>query len=389
MIRLKNLTDCCGCTACVSICHHKAISMQKDKEGFLYPIINNSLCVECGLCEKVCPIIHRRKIQKQPNQRGYYALRIKDEIQLESSSSGGAFIAIANCIIKKGGVVCGAKYNEDCVVVHDFAEDMHELEDFMGSKYSQSDIRGVFVKIRTYLQNERIVLFSGTPCQVEGLRLFLCKNYDNLFTVDLVCHAVPSPKIFREYIEYSSKKLGSQVVSINMRYKKTWGWGHRYSYLFLLKNGKNIVNPSQVENWGRLYFSRLIDRPSCHDCQFTNYNRCGDITIADFWDDNTCRPDIKSEEGTSLCLVNTEKGEILLKQIRSNITLWEISKKESEQPCLLTPTVCNPKRMQFWRYYQKKGFEKTYGKYFIDSAYKVLKRNIKNMLKLYFSIKYE
>ena len=344
MIQITNKADCCGCTACASVCAHHAITLKSDNEGFLYPIINKDSCIECGLCEKVCPILQRKKQELNPNQLHYKALRIKDTELLNQSSSGGAFIAVASYIIKKGGVICGAKYTKAATVIHGFAETLDEAKKFMGSKYSQSDIQGVFPKIKETLKTGRLVLFTGTPCQVHGLNLFLQKKYNNLFTIDLVCHAVPSPLIFQEYINYCSQKLKSPIESIDMRYKLPYGWGHNFSYRFHLQNGKNLTNPYSVEKWGRLFFSKLIDRPSCHECKFTNYNRCSDLTIADFWDDMNKRPDIYSKEGTSLCLVNTEKGALILNEINDTIALWDISQEESQQPCLLRPTPPNNKR---------------------------------------------
>lgn len=380
MIQITNKADCCGCTACASVCAHHAISMEPDNEGFLYPIINIDLCIECGLCEKVCPILQRKEQKLSPNQLQYKALRIKDTELLNQSSSGGAFIAVASYVIKKGGTICGATYTQTATVIHDFANTIDEAKKFMGSKYSQSDIRGILPQIKEILKTGKLVLFTGTPCQVHGLKLFLKKKYDNLITIDLVCHAVPSPLIFQEYINYCSKKLKSSIKAIDMRYKRSHGWGHNFSYRFHLQNGKTLVDPNSIEKWGRLFFSQLIDRPSCHKCKFTNYNRCSDLTIADFWDDINKRPDIYSKEGTSLCLVNTEKGVDILNAIKDTIILWDISQEESQQPCLLRPTPPNNKREKFWNDYNKRGFKYVYWKYFTDSYYVQFKHMIKHIL---------
>ena len=381
MIQITNPKDCCGCTACASICAHRAISMEPDKEGFLYPIIDVNSCTNCGLCETVCPILQRKGQKLLPNQIQYKALRLKDKRLLMKSSSGGAFIAIATFVIDQGGIVCGAKYTNETVVVHDFAETKREIEEFMGSKYSQSDIRGIFPKIKAYLKAGRLVLFTGTPCQVQGLNLYLRKKYNNLLTADLICHAVPSPLIFKDYISYCSTILGSPIKKIDMRYKEKYGWSHKYAYRFQLKDGTAIVDPKKIENWGKLFFSQLIDRPSCHECKFTNYNRCGDLTIADYWDDNNKRTDIYSREGTSLCLVNTQKGEQILKDIDNTIISWNISKEETEQPRLLRATPVNPQRDEFWKYYLRYGFAKSYKKYFTLSPLNRIKKNVKLKIK--------
>lgn len=380
MIEVKNKVNCCGCTACTNICPRHAIKMTPDKEGFLYPIVDKDLCIECGLCERVCPILERKDKELLPNQIQYKALRHKDTELLSQSSSGGAFIAIAYYVINNGGIVCGAKYTKTATVIHDFAETLHDVKEFMGSKYSQSNILGIFPQIKSILKTGRLVLFTGTPCQVHGLNLYLQKNYDNLITIDLVCHAVPSPLIFKEYINYCSNKLKVPVEAIDMRYKRPHGWGHYLSYRFHLQNGEYIINPPQIEKWGRLFFSKLIDRPSCHECKFTNYNRCSDLTIADFWDDMNKRPEIYSKDGTSLCLVNTKKGVEILKAIENSVKLWDISQEESKQPCLLMPTPSNIKREKFWSDYEKRGFKYVYWKYFTDSYYKRFKRTIKKTL---------
>jgi coenzyme F420-reducing hydrogenase beta subunit len=380
MIQITNKADCCGCTACASVCAHHAINMEPDKEGFLYPTLNRNLCTECELCEKVCPILQRKGQELLPNQLQYKALRLKNNELLKRSSSGGAFIAMASYVINQGGIVCGAKYTNTAIVIHEFAETLNDTEEFMGSKYSQSDIRNILPQIKKYLKSGRLVLFTGTPCQVHGLNLYLQKKYDNLITMDLVCHAVPSPLIFKEYINYNSKKLNSPIKAIDMRYKGVYGWGHRFAYRYHLQNGKSIIEPNNIEKWGRLFFSKLIDRPSCHECKFTNYNRCGDLTIADFWDDTNKRPDIYSKEGTSLCLVNSKIGALALEAIKETVILWDISKEESEQPCLLRATPPNTQRDKFWNDYYQKGFKYIYRKYFTDSYYVRFKHLIKRTL---------
>lgn len=382
MIQIKDKADCCGCTACASICTHKAITMQTDEEGFLYPILNVKLCTNCGLCDTVCPIIHRSDICLSPNQQASYAARNKNEENLLDSSSGGVFFALAKLTIKKGGIVCGVEYSPQMEVRHAFAETLEGCKRFMGSKYVQSNINGIFPQIKSYLKSNRYVLFVGTPCQVEGLNLYLKKTYKNLITADLVCHAVPSPLIFKEYVQFVNKKKQSKLIAIDMRYKRVCGWSHKFSYRYHFDASKSICNPSDITNWGHLYFSRLIDRPSCHKCKFTNFNRSGDFTLADFWDDAHNRPDLYSPKGTSLFLVNTEKGMKLLSDLNENLNLWPITHNEAWQPCLETATKSSSQRQLFWNEYKNKGFNFIYKKYFTDT-YKVrLKRQIKRMLRL-------
>lgn len=380
MIEILRKEDCCGCSACVSMCNQSAIEFKQDEEGFLYPVINKDNCVNCGLCDKVCPL-KRRLSDPQTSSivtvKEYYALRHKNKDILDNSSSGGAFSLIAEYVLKKKGVVCGVEYSSDGVVHHAFAENLKDLEKFRGSKYAQSDIRGTFRDIKKFLKADRYVLFSGTPCQIDGLKKYLMKDYTKLITVDLVCHSIPSPLIYKEYTEYASRILGHRIVGIDMRYKRTYGWSHRYSYRFHLENGKSTIDPLWIVNWGKLFFSELINRPSCGECQYTNLNRPGDFTIADFWDDSHKRPDIYSKEGTSLFLVNTEKGQHIFDEFKNAADCWAITKEEALQPCLVHPTVQNPKRKDFWEYYHRKGFRKTYKKYFAEKKIRTIKKIIK------------
>ena len=266
-------------------------------------------------------------------------------------------------------------------VRHAFAETLDGCRRFMGSKYVQSNLNGIFHQIKSYLKSDRYVLFTGTPCQVEALNLYLKKPYKNLITSDLVCHAVPSPLIFKEYIKFVNKRKNAKLTSIDMRYKRLCGWSHRFSYRYAFDTCKSICDPSDISNWGRLYFSRLIDRPSCHDCKFTNFHRSGDFTLADFWDDAHRRPDLYSSDGTSLFLVNSEKGMSLLSSIKEYLDLWSITPEEAWQPCLEKATMKAPLRDKFWNDYRQKGFSFVYRKYYTDSYKKRIKNNIKKILK--------
>lgn len=382
MIHLERPEDCCGCTGCASICAHGVINMSTDKEGFLYPSFDISKCVDCGLCDKVCPILNRKNINLlEVTVKSYYASRLKDSKALEKSSSGGAFTALATVVLNKGGVVFGAAYKNDGVshICIDNSKDLYKLR---GSKYVQSNLIGVYKQVRNYVRQKRLVLFSGTPCQVDGLKRFMFKDYPNLITVDLVCHGVPSPKIYKDYLNYCSKKLGHNVSYIDMRYKKTYGWSHRFSYLFHFKDGRTIVDPLWVVNWGRLFFSELITRPACSQCPYTNLNRPGDFTIADFWDDKKMRPDLYSTKGTSLFLVNTDKGNDLLIDLKQEMSLWPVTKEQSLQPCLQHVVTPNPKRSEFWDYYYKYEFKETYKKYFSDTNWRIIKNLVKRILKI-------
>lgn len=210
MIKLNDKSDCCGCSACYSICSHHAIEFTEDQEGFFYPVLNQNLCVDCGLCEKVCPVIHYKTEPKTENPVIYSVIN-KNAKQYMQSSSGGIFILLCEYIISIGGIVCGALYDKNFVVKHSFARTLDECKAFQDSKYV-SDIRGIYPKIKSILKSNIPVLFSGTPCQVAGLKLYLRKDYNNLYTVDLVCHGVPSPLIFKDYLNFVKVRMKYPIL---------------------------------------------------------------------------------------------------------------------------------------------------------------------------------
>lgn len=360
MIHIERKEDCCGCTACKSVCRIRAIHLEPDEEGYLYPQFDLEKCIDCHLCEKVCPVLFRKQSSIQKAPLSIYATRQKDQIILKESSSGGIFTALAQYVLNKNGVVVGATYDEKMVVHHIIVNNINNLQKLRGSKYVQSDIQGIFQVLKKHLDEGVLVLFSGTPCQVEGLYLFLRKKYTNLITIDIVCHAVGSPKLFKEYIEYLENKLKNRVTWINMRDKDNYGWGHRFSQRVWTENGKSYSEKNGIFPWWTIYYSNMANRPSCHECKFTNFSRPGDFSIADFWDDKHQRSDIYSNKGTSLCLINSVVGLKIFDVIKDNIYYWEVTKEQAWQPCLEFPTPRSSKRLQFWGYYHKNGLEQSY-----------------------------
>lgn len=381
MIEIKDKKDCCGCLACYSVCKRKAIKLTTDEQGFLYPQVDKNLCIDCGLCERVCPVVNSEK--RNPGYKKIYALRVKDEDVLKRSSSGGAFYALASYVISEfHGVVFGVKYNEKMVVCHAFSETLEGLKSFQGSKYVQSNIEGIYEQVKSFLKTSRVVLFTGTPCQVMALRLYLKKDYENLICIDIICHSVSSPIIFKEYVEFVNSKYPGNLIKIDMR-NKTKGWSHAfYYYYYYYSDGSNLGDDKlKCEHWGKLFFSGLITRPSCNDCKFTSYRRAGDITIADFWDDKLKRPEAYSSKGTSLFIVSTDKGAELLSNIEDTVNKWELTQNEAFQPCLKNPVSVNSKRDEFWKYHNLYGFKKTYNKYFKTPLKIKSKMRLKSLLK--------
>ena len=376
MINVVNKEMCCGCTACASICGKDAISMEIDNEGFLYPKVDLNKCIDCHLCEKVCPVNFRDRLKQMSKPQIFLAGRLNNFDDLMKSSSGGAFWAFAQEAISRNGVVVGAMYSENMCVIHGFADSIELCKKFRGSKYSQSNVEGVFPKVKKLLQSGKFVLYTGNPCQVQGLKLYLRKSYDNLITVDLVCHAVSSPKIFKEYCNFSSDIFGKRIVSINMRDKSNACRKQGTTYRYFFDDGTSEIDSGKVANWGKLFFSQYINRPSCHSCRFTNLHRPGDISIGDFWDFGHNRDDIRNINGTSLILINSEKGKTFFDASGKYFDLFEVSEKDSLQPNLIRPTQQHKDREKFWMYYHKYGFPRTYKKFFADSCFAKCKKRV-------------
>lgn len=315
---------CTGCTSCMNICPQKCIQMIEDGEGFLYPQIDNSKCIQCGVCEKVCAVLHKERSRIPISI--YVAKNANENIRMESSS-GGIFTLIAEHILSEGGVVFGAKFNERWEVIHDYTETVKGLAEFRGSKYVQSSIGNTFQQVKLFLKAGRKVLFTGTPCQIIGLKKYLRKEYENLLTIDFICHGVPSPKVWRTYLEESlSNKRNSKyypffeseknsINKIEFRSKLT-GWKN---YSFVLTFSRTMFNGGQMytsiawENpYMRGFLSDLYLRPSCHHCFVKGFRSQSDITIADAWGIEYYLPQWNDDKGASLlCIFNKKSLEIL------------------------------------------------------------------------------
>ena len=339
MIDIKEKKDCCGCGACVQRCPKSCISMREDNEGFLYPEVDKEMCIDCGLCEKVCPVINQSK-ERQPLV--VYAAKHKDEQIRLASSSGGAFTAIAEPVIEEGGVVFGAKFDKDWSVIHDYTETKEGLAAFRGSKYVQSRIGESYKNAEAFLKTGRKVLFSGTPCQIAGLKRFLCKEYDNLLTVDFICHGVPSPGVWREYLkEETARQCGGKnsvlshpkdnlgdvrIENISFRDKRL-GW-KKFSFALTLSvpdehGAKNTVLLSEPLNENiflRGFLANLYLRPSCHACPAKKFKSGSDVTIGDFWGVQNVMPEIDDDKGVSALMVNSLKLDVCFRN--SKIKKW-------------------------------------------------------------------
>lgn len=328
MIKIQDKRDCCGCAACAQRCPKHCISMKEDCEGFLYPVVDESICIGCGVCEKVCPIINR--LEKQPVKR-VLAVKNRNEAERMDSSSGGVFIALAKNTIEKGGVVFGAVFDESWEVMHTYADTLDRAKLMMGSKYLQSRIGNSFRDAEKFLKEGREVLFTGTPCQVAGLHNYLRKDYPNLLSVDFLCHGVPSPGVWRKYLDEvlriparraaagkntvlsSSLNPVPVITGIEFRDKTLNGW-KKFSFVVrgsASKADKNSVLLSDIHYNNTFMKGFLADiylRPSCYRCLCKNGVSHSDLTIADFWGIYVVMPDFDDDKGVGLVLLNTEKG---------------------------------------------------------------------------------
>lgn len=306
MIQIIDKHNCCGCSACSSICPKHCITMQADNEGFLYPKVNEADCIDCKLCEKVCHELH--PFEERKPQKVYAAINKDEEVRLKSSS-GGIFYLLAEKTIDEGGVVFGARFDEQWQVVIDYAETMEGVKAFMGSKYVQARMATAYVDVKRFLSEGRKILFSGTPCQIAGLHHFLRKPYDNLLTVDVICHGTPSPKVWSRYLDEVVTAGRKAINDVQFRNKRN-GW-KAYNFTMEYNKGEQSVSlcsHHQQNHFMRAFLRDLILRPSCQNCQAKSGRSHSDMTIADFWGINVEIPDMDDDKGTGLVLVNSDKG---------------------------------------------------------------------------------
>lgn len=319
MIEIVEKSDCVGCEACVQRCPKQCIVMKEDAEGFLYPQIDIEKCIDCGLCERVCPVINQGEPRKPLVA---YAAKNQDESVRLSSSSGGVFTALAEYVIAQGGVVFGARFDESWNVVHDYVETIEGLSAFRGAKYVQSRIGQSFLRAETFLKQGRMVLFSGLPCQITGLKKFLRKDYDNLITVELFCHGVPSPMVWKRFLEEDVAIPHIRLKSISFR-DKVSGWKN-YSFFYSQEdaNGVQLHRMPFAKNlFMRGFLADLYLRPSCYHCPAKQFKSGSDLTIGDYWGVKLAHPELDDDKGVSAVLVNTDRGVKILQTVQ-HISLY-------------------------------------------------------------------
>lgn len=338
-------SQCCGCMACVDQCPQNAIAVETDREGFLYPKISQELCINCRRCKNVCPFFGQES-GEQP--RKYMAVQAKSIALRERSTSGAVFPVAAEAVLERGGVVYGAGFDSSMHVIHQRAAGCEDLNCLTKTKYVQSDTTGIFRCVQQDLREGKRVLFVGTPCQVEALKRFLPKEYQNLLLMDLICYGVPSPGIWARYIAHLEKKYHGKLTSFQFRDKRGCNNGHLVSY--------RIGDQERVEDYEKnlfsfMYASNCMLRPSCHTCPFASVKRSSDITIGDFWGVETVSPNMDDGMGTSLVMLRSERGMELWESIRDQFCYLECSREAAEQPRLGSPTPPSPRRRLFFALY--------------------------------------
>ncbi|MBR1654225.1 MAG: Coenzyme F420 hydrogenase/dehydrogenase, beta subunit C-terminal domain [Clostridia bacterium] len=334
----KIKSSCNGCGVCALICPQNCIKMIEDSEGFLYPEIDENKCIKCNKCRRLCsnnPISNEFSIQA-------YATKNKNNEQRKQSTSGGMFKILAEYVIERQGVVFGVEIMDDLKVVHDYAESMQECKKFSASKYVRSELNNSYRKVKEFLNQDRYVLFTGTPCQNEGLRKFLGKDSNKLILCEIICHANPSPKVFNMYIRNIENKTGKSVKMIYFRSKNAEM--NNSSYIEL-KDGTKIAD----KLYNKAFSSKqLINRPSCYNCKFVDENRKADFTIGDFWGIENIFPDFNDNKGISLLTVNTSKAEKIFEEIKDKMDYKKVEIKKAFEKNHNSNVPINPHREIFF-----------------------------------------
>ena len=386
MIHIQNKIDCCGCNACGDVCSHSAISFKTDIEGFWYPEVDVDKCVNCGLCEKVCPIINVEKLKKSDFVEPicYAAIHKNNEVRFDSTS-GGLFSALAEKMYRDGGYVGGAIYDDNFNILHYISNNRADLVKLRSSKYAQSDLTGFFIKVRDILRNGEKVLVCGSPCQMAALRAFIRRDYDNLIIVDYVCRGINSPKINRKFQEDIEKEFGSKVVWQKAKNKEL-GW-RTMATKFIFADGSIHYIPASMNLATKGYLqTNVFSRPSCYDCRFKGLPRIADISLADYWGIEKVDKTLDDDIGTSLVLLNSQKGRDYFKQIQQKIKSISLP----FETCLAgNPMIMNSQpaplinRDAFYKDLDKMTFTEVANKYFpIASDSKLsLKNHVKKTLK--------
>lgn len=378
MTRLTEKQKCNGCSACRDICPTKAISMAADAEGFLYPTVDAALCIECGKCEKCCPVASGAK--RAAGEPVAYAARIRDEAVRASSSSGGIFTALATAVLSSGGAVFGAAFDDHFQLTHMAITDLRDIGKLQGSKYVQSRIGTAYVQAKQWLDEDKPALFTGTPCQIAGLYAFLNRDYEKLYTQDIICHGVPTPRLWQAYRQFREEKAGSALAKVSFRCKST-GW-RSCSLRMDFENGVRYEKPLSQDPYMSGFLKNLCLRPSCYHCAFKTTHRAADLTLADFWGIEKVCPELDDEKGTSLVVLHSPKAQALFEKIKPDLICREVELEQAIRynSAMLHSVACPEQRQAYLADLEKHGFSGTV-KYVRVPLIQKCKRMLKAWLK--------
>lgn len=388
MINITNKVDCCGCNACGDICGKHAIYFVTDNEGFWYPEVNKELCVDCGLCDKVCPIQNKANHVERYAEPNVFAAYTKDEAIRLDSTSGGIHSMLALKMYEKDAYVGGAVYNSDHTCSQIVDNNPERLPEIRSSKYLQSNAEGVYKEIRGLLKEGKNVFFCGCPCQIHALYNFLGKEYENLVTCDFICRGVNSPKVFLKYMEMLERQYGAKAAEIKFKNKK-WGW-HNFSLRVNFENGKEYCR----DRWHDLFFIGYLQagnftRPSCYECHFKGFPQKADLTLADFWGIEKIDQTMDQDKGTSLVMVNSDKGQALFDSIKEKIEWRQFTMDDAREgnPAMEgSLSSAKPNRETFFNDLDKIPFEKVAAKHFPLPSWKKKVRHLFSPIKRILSL---
>ena len=362
MIQITNKEECCGCEVCANICPNNCIQMVPDEKGFLYPQINREDCVECGLCEKVCPVSDPQSSEGEPVM---YAVQNKDEKIRQESTSGGAFSLIADWVIKRGGVIIGAAFDEQFRVIHCAEDEKENISRFRGSKYVQSHTGEIYRVARQYLREGKWVCFSGTPCQVNGLKKFLNREYEKLVTVDLACRGVTSPEFLEKYLHDQKEQAGEEITSVSFR-EKYYGYG--FSTMKAgFADGSCARSGMESNIFLRSFFLDLNIRESCCACRFKTVKRVSDFTLFDGWHAGRFCAEMDDDKGATLCMIQSARGAGIFEDIKKNCRYAEVQVDQGvalDGQMLVKSVTPNPRREEFFRYIRQMSIPEIQQKYY-------------------------
>ena len=383
-INIERPEQCCGCGACVNACPRNAITMKEDPAGFLFPAVDESLCVQCGKCVGVC--VFAEKGKGANGEPAVYAAAARDKDVLLASSSGGVFTPLAEAVLDKGGVVFGAAWTDGLTLSHLAVEDKAGLARLRGSKYVQGSTGGTFRQVKQYLEDGRTVCYSGTPCQIAGLKAYLGKDYDNLLTVDIICHGVPSMKMLRDDLSYVTGGKLDEIRDVRFRDKR-YGWGTKGS---VACGGSTVKYNAGTSPYYFYFLEGEVYRESCYRCRFPSEGRQGDITLGDYWG---VREELVSrmgnadpDNGVSCVLVNTEKGKQWLSSVGNALMLAPSDRQSAEKrnKQLTSASVPLPEHSALLNGYLQKGhaaFREGYQKHLKDHLVRTAKNMVPSKIK--------